>query len=131
MIPDEVHIPPTENTPEFHMHPSGKIKIKGRGLIFNNTDVPKEITRWIDAYIISPAEITTVIIAFEYLNSYSTAILVSMLRKLLQIDTESNKIHFHWYFESGDDDILERGEYIASTYNIPIDFIMIDNINEV
>lgn len=131
MILDEVHILPTESTPEFLLNPAGIIKIKGRGLILNSSEFPEQVINWMDAYIKNPAEITSVIIAFEYLNSYSTTILVSILRKLLQIISENNKIHFHWYFENGDDDILERGEYIASNYNIPIDFYMTDNIAEI
>jgi len=33
-----------------------------------------------------------------------------------------------WYYEEDDEDILERGEYISSTLNIPITFIKTNHI---
>jgi hypothetical protein len=128
MLISEIHILPTDNTPEFLLNPEGIIKIKGRGLIINKTEVLEQIMNWIDEYISNPADTTDVIIAFEYLNSFSTVILVSILRKLLQFNRQTKKLTIHWYFEDGDDDILERGEYISSAYNIPIEFIMVDDI---
>ena len=41
----------------------------------NKTRVPVQINDWLDAYLLNPAETTYIIIAFEYLNSYSTTIL--------------------------------------------------------
>jgi hypothetical protein len=35
----ELHILPTENTPEFHFSPDGMIRIKGRGLFQNRIEV--------------------------------------------------------------------------------------------
>jgi hypothetical protein len=43
---------------------------------------------------------------------------------------QKNKVVFQMYFEEGDDEILERGEYITSIYNIPFDFSMTDNISD-
>ena len=41
----------------------------------NKTRVPVQINDWLDAYLRNLAETTYIIIAFEYLNSYSTTIL--------------------------------------------------------
>ena len=128
MILDEVHILPTDSTPEVFLNPKGIIKIKGRGLIINKFEVLDQIMNWIKEYINNPADITNVIVAFEYLNSFSTSILVSILNKLSQINQQTKKLTIRWYFEDGDDDILERGEYISSAYNLPIDFFMTDDI---
>jgi hypothetical protein len=128
MILDEVHILPTDSTPEVLLNPEGIIKIKGRGLIINKFEVLDQIMNWINEYISNPADITNVIVAFEYLNSFSTAILVSILNKLSQINQQTKKLTIRWYFEDGDDDILERGEYISSAYNLSIDFFMTDDI---
>jgi hypothetical protein len=124
----EIHILPTESTPEIFLDPEGIIKIKGRGLMVNKIEELKQIMNWIDEYIRNPADKTNVIIAFEYLNSFSTAILVSILIKLSKVNNQMKKLTVHWYFEDGDDDILERGEYISSVYNLSIDFFMTDNI---
>ena len=119
-----LHILPTDNTPEVILNPEGIIKIKGRALVVNNTEVPEQIMNWIDEYLSIPAETTNIIIAFEYLNSFNTTILVSILRKLSQAILQPKKLVIQWYYEEEDEDILERGEYISETYNIPIEFIM-------
>jgi hypothetical protein len=124
----EIHILPTGNIPEFLFSPEGIIKVKGRGLFGNNTEVIEQVLNWIDEYLRNPAEITNVILAFEYLNSSSTLIIVSILRKLSQIILQSEKLVIQWYYEEDDEDILERGEYISSTLNIPIEFIMTNSI---
>jgi len=124
----ETHILPTGNIPEFLFSPEGNIKIKGRGLFGNNTEVTGQILNWIDEYLRNPAEITYVILAFEYLNSSSTIIIVSILRKLSQVILQSEKLVIQWYYEEDDEDILERGEYISSTLDIPIEFIMTNSI---
>ena len=128
MITGEIHILPTDNTPEFLFNPEGIIKIRGRGLFENKTEVTKQIMNWIDEYLNNPAEITYVIIAFEYLNSFSTTILVSILRRLSQVILQSEKLVIQWYYEEDDEDILERGEYISSTFDIPIKFIQTNHI---
>jgi hypothetical protein len=68
MIIDEVHILPTKNIPEVFLNPDGIIKIKGRALTVNTTEVPEQIMYWLYAYLSNPAETTDVIVAFEYLN---------------------------------------------------------------
>ena len=128
MVISKLHILPTDNTPEVFLNPDGIIKIKGRGMVANKTSVPEEIINWLDAYLINPAETTDVIIAFEYLNSYSTTILATTLKKISQVTQQNKKFVIHWYYEEEDYDILERGEYISETYDIPIEFIMIDDI---
>jgi hypothetical protein len=114
MATGEIHILPTGNTPEFIFKHEGYIKIKGRGLFENNTEVTGQVLDWIDEYLRNPAEITYVILAFEYLNSSSTIIIVSILRKLSQAIRQLKK--------------LERGECISSTLDIHIEFIVTNNI---
>jgi hypothetical protein len=128
MILGDLHILPTDNTPEFLFSPDGILKIRGRGLFQNKTEVIEQIMIWIDEYLFNPAEITYVIIAFEYLNSFSTTFLVSILRKLSRVILQSEKLIIQWYYEEDDEDIIERGEYISSTFNIPITFIKTNHI---
>ena len=104
----KLHILPTDNTPEVLLNPEGFIKIKGRGMVANKTSVPEEIINWLDAYLINPAETTDVIIAFEYLNSYSTTILATTLKKISQVTQQNKKFVIHWYYEEEDYDIFGK-----------------------
>jgi SiaC family regulatory phosphoprotein len=73
--------------------------------------------------------VTSVTIAFEYLNSLSTIILVTLLQSLSRINRQSKTLVIKWYYEDDDEEILERGKYIAFSFDIPIEFIMTDDIS--
>ena len=123
-----LHILPTDNTPEVVLDPNGVLKIKGRGLLGTGIDNSVQVYRWIDNYILDAAQTTYVIIALEYLNSYSTTILVNILKKLSQVVLHRKKLVIQWYYEEDDDDLLERGEYVSSSFDIPITFIVTSDI---
>ena len=128
MVTSGLHILQTHNTPEVILSPEGIIKIKGRALMVNNTEVPKQIKNWIDAYLSNPAETTDVIIAFEYLNSFSATIIVSILRKISESILLPKKLAIRWYYEEDDEDMLELGKYISEICDIPIEFSMTNDI---
>lgn len=127
---DKVHIPPTQKTPEVLLDPEGIIKIKGRAIDESRTTkIPEQIMSWADEYFLNPPEKTEVIIALEFLNSFNTLIITSILRKISQSVPRGKKLVIHWYYEPDDVDIFERGEYISSTINFPIEFIVKDDIS--
>jgi hypothetical protein len=130
MIIGEVHILPSDKTPEVFLNPEGTIRIKGRGLNVTKTHFTDQILDWIDLYLKNPAEITYVSISLEYLNSHNTTTLFSILKKVTQVILKSKKIKIIWYYEEDDEDILERGEFIASALNIPIEFFITHNSTE-
>jgi hypothetical protein len=126
----EIHILPTDTAPEFIFNSEGMFKIRGRGLYSSCSEVSAEVDNWIDKYLVEPAEITYVLISLEYLNSFSTTILVSILRKLNRVVLQSKKLVIQWYYEEDDEDMLERGEYISMTFDIPIIFIEADHLTD-
>lgn len=124
----DLHILPTDNRPEFYFNSAGVFKIKGRALLADRDEVTDQIWNWIDVYIGNPAEITYVIIGFEYLNSFCTIILVNILKKLSRAILRSGKLVIRWYYEEDDEDIVERGQAISSIISCPIQFIQINNL---
>ena len=130
MASGEIHILPSDSTPEILFCSDGMFKIRGRGLYKTENEAIGEIINWIDEYLGDPAEITYVVIALEYLNSYSTTILVSILRRLNMVLLHSKKLVIQWYYEEDDEDLLERGEYVSMTFDIPISFIPTNHITD-
>jgi hypothetical protein len=124
----EVHILPTNNTPEVLLDPKGIVKIKGRAIDETRTKFSDQTMKWIDSYVLKPAATTKVTIALEYLNSFNSIFLASVLKKLSQVNQQSKKLSIQWYIEEDDEDLLERGRYISSTFNLPIEFTMTDRI---
>ncbi|MCX6259547.1 MAG: DUF1987 domain-containing protein [Bacteroidia bacterium] len=125
----ELHILQTYKTPEVILDPEGIIKIKGRALMVNNSEIPEQMMNGLEAYLSNPPETTDVIIAIEYLNSFSTTILVSILKKLSQAILQPKKLAIRWFYEEDDEDMLELGKSISEICNIPIEFVMVDDIS--
>jgi hypothetical protein len=121
----ETRILPTKNSPEIIMNPDGVIKIKGRSIHENVTEFFEPVSHWISEYIEDPAEVTCVDIALEYFNSASAKVFIQLFQKLTYVQLKHKKFIFNWYYEQGDEDILERGEYFASVLDVPFNFIKI------
>jgi hypothetical protein len=120
---------PTKNTPEVVLNPEGIIIIRGRSMNENMAEFYKQIENWIDAYICNPIDFTCVDICLEYFNSVNSMILISILKKISYIKLKDKKFVINWYYEEGDEDILEQGENISSVLNVPFNFIMISESN--
>ena len=120
---DELRISPTKNTPEIILNSDGVIKIKGRSIHENVTDFFTPVEDWISGYLLSPAEVTYVDLNLEYFNSASAKVLIHLLQKITYVSLKHKKYIFNWYYEDGDEDILERGEYFSSVLDVPFNFI--------
>ena len=122
----ELHSPQKKNSPEILLNPGGMIKINGRSIHENVVEFLKPAEAWIDEYIENPADLTRVDITLEYFNSASARALIRLLQKITLVQFKHKKFLFNWYYETGDEDILERGEYFESILGVPFNFIRLD-----
>ncbi len=120
---EELRISPTKNTPEIMLNPEGSILIKGRSIHENVTDFFEPVEDWISEYISAPAEVTSVDLNLEYFNSASAKVFIHLLQKISYVTLKRKKFVINWYYEEGDDDILERGEYFASVLDVRFNYI--------
>ncbi len=119
----EKRIDSTNNTPEIVLDPAGIIKISGRSMMGEVPDCYYQIEKWIDIYISDPADVTYITIALEYLNMANIVTYISLLKKIESARLKNKKCIINWYYEEGDEDILEKGEYISSFLKTPFNFI--------
>jgi hypothetical protein len=122
---EELRYTATKNTPEIILNPEGKIKIRGRSIHENAVDFFAPVEEWVSEYILSPANVTSVEIALDYFNSASAKVFISILQKVTYVTLKHKKFVINWYYEEGDEDILERGEYFSSILDVPVNFIKI------
>jgi hypothetical protein len=121
----ELKIPPTKTSPEILLTPDGDIKIRGRSIHENSIDFFKPVMEWLNEYVKEPADVTCIDINLEYFNSASAKIIVNLLQKISYVQLKNKKFIINWYYEEGDEDILERGEYFSSVLNMPFNFTRI------
>jgi len=123
MLVNHLRILPTRFTPEIKLNPNGKILIKGRSMQGDASMFYQQLEDWIDRYLDSPANITCVDFYMEYLPTNNLKIFVYMLKKLEITRLKNKKLIINWYYESGDEDILEKGECLSSLLSMPFNFI--------
>jgi len=117
----------TKRTPEISLNPDGIIKITGRSMSGNVAEFSEQINDWIDEYLSNPAELTSVDFYLEYFNAIDFKIYFNLVKKIGSVKLINRKYIINWYYEEGDEDILEKGEDISSALGIPFNFIMISD----
>jgi hypothetical protein len=125
----EIRILPTKDVPEIILNPDGMIKIGGRSRIADTNEFFKQIEVWIDEYICNPADITCVDFHLEYISTNNQKFYITLINKIKPIKLKNKKYIINWYYDEGDEDILEKGEFISSVVEIHFNFIMISGLN--
>jgi hypothetical protein len=117
----------TSRTPEVDFNVDGHIRIKGRsipedaGLFYNH------LYSWIFRYCMNPLAETIVNLELEYMNSGSAKSILQILRELSNVTLHGNhKLSINWYYEIGDEDMLEKGEYFESILKQKFSFVETD-----
>jgi len=119
----KLKISPTKNSPDIILSPDGMLKITGRSIHENVAEYFAPVEEWIREYIEMPAELTCVDMNLEYFNSASAKVFIHLLELLKHVSLKNKKFIFNWYYEEGDEDIFERGEYFASILDVEFNFI--------
>jgi hypothetical protein len=112
----------TKKTPEVSFNADGRLKISGRSIPEDPTLFYDRLFEWTYHYCQEPSEITTLDIELEYFNSGSSKAILHILRALVDISKKGKKLTVNWYYEEGDDDIMERGEYYESILDFKFNF---------
>ncbi|MBN2347425.1 MAG: DUF1987 domain-containing protein [Bacteroidales bacterium] len=120
---DDLLIESTKKTPEVFFSTDGRIKISGRSIPEDATKFYDDLYEWVYHYCLNPSDTTTVDIELEYFNSGSSKAILHILRALVDVSKKGHKITINWYYEEGDDDIMERGEYYESILETKFNFI--------
>ncbi len=113
----------TRKTPDVKLDPAGFIRFEGRSIPEDANLFYEDIIDWLQSYLAVPQKVTTVDIALEYLNSGTSKFMLQILKILRDLSKNGYNLVVNWYYEEGDDDILERGEYYQSILDIDINYI--------
>jgi len=115
----------TKNSPEIILDPGGIIRIKGRSILENAADFYQPVLEWIAEYVKNPGQLTCIDISLEYFNSATAKVLITLIQRTSAVTFRNARLKVNWYYEDGDEDILERGEYIESVLETDFNFIKI------
>jgi hypothetical protein len=115
----------TKSSPEVVLDPAGIVKLRGRSILENSAEFFEPVIEWIDNYVQNPADLTCVDVDLEYFNSATAKFIITLVQRVSRVGLKNRRYKVNWYYEEGDEDILERGEYISSVLEADFNFIKI------
>jgi len=120
-----LHITTTGENSGITIGQDGHIVISGRFWGNKFTETTDELLNQVEKYISDPAGEIILDFHIEYLEAIKSPFIITAVRKLMQVSQSTGKLEVNWYYEEGDDDMLEQGEYISWAAGHPFNFIMI------
>ena len=123
---DNLIIESTVKTPEVKLNSNGFLEISGKSIPENSIAFYQPLYAWIDNYATNPAAKTELKISLEYFNTSSSKCLLDVLRKLDVLNKSGkSSVSVTWYYEDGDDDMLEAGDDYKSLVPLPFSFMKV------
>jgi SiaC family regulatory phosphoprotein len=109
----------TEKTPSVSLSTNGVLKIEGRSIPEDAARFFKPLLDWTKEFTSNEIRVD---IKLEYFNTSSSKFILEMLR-LLENNPDNTNILVNWFYEEGDLDVLESGQYFESIIGIPFKYI--------
>lgn len=91
----------------------------GKSFPENPNDFYKPIIEWFKEYAQNPNRETNIIFKLDYFNTSSSKKLVEIFNVLKEVHRQKKIILVHWYYRTGDEDMLEAGQTFSELVNIP------------
>ena len=124
---EKVFIEPTRTTPLINFDPDqGLLEMKGRSSPENSIQFYQKILDNLEEYAVSGGPEFTANIAFEYFNTCSSKCLFDVFKRLSKIEDSGRTIAINWYFEEGDEDMMEAGEDYSDLLDLNFNFFEIE-----
>ncbi|MGB9746639.1 MAG: DUF1987 domain-containing protein [Bacteroidales bacterium] len=119
---DNLIISGSNQTPTIKLQ-RGLIEISGRSIPEDPVAFYKPVMEWLNTYVENLPEFTQINLQFEYINTSSSKALHNILKTLNDKCDESHKMEINWFYEEGDDDMFELGQFFEPYLRIPIKYI--------
>ena len=125
VVPNKIfrmRIEATKDTPFVHLE-NGFIELHGRSIAEDPKSFYQPVYDWVDQYVDQPADATRIVLNFEYINTASTKWVYNILKIFGDRFSTEKDIHISWYYERGDDDMLELGKIFETLVKRPFKYI--------
>jgi hypothetical protein len=121
----------TESTPEVHFNPDNHIlDMSGVSMPENASGFYQQIIDWLDVYKENVANKNTgeddILIKLNfkltYCNSASAKYLLIIMERLKTLKGSGINIEINWYYDAGDELMLDDGKDLSDTINLPFNY---------
>jgi hypothetical protein len=122
-------IDPTKKTPLIVLEP-GRILITGRSISENPGEFYRQVHEWMINYASESISMTNVQLAFEFINTTSIKWVYAILKELNRIPDLIQRAKITWYYETGDEDMLDLGFILRSLVSCPFQIVEVEDIDK-
>ena len=112
----------TAKSPYINLE-EGLFQFSGRSIPEDAKKIFKPVLEWIKKYSPSSTVNTTVNFNFDYLDTSSSKCVFDILKVLDELYHTGHELSINWFYEEGDDDMLDLGIHLKSFVKAPFNFI--------
>lgn len=117
---NSIFLEETGKTPKVNFdYENGKIELTGRSIPENPIAFYKPLLIWLEQYAQNPKQLTEGNFQLEYFNTTSSKCILDVFKRLEKIHKGGTEVVINWYYERGDEVILETGEDYQSIVDVP------------
>jgi len=119
-----IEIEPTERSPRIILNSSeNRIEIEGISMINHPLNFFTPVFYWLEKIKETKPPHLSLHINLNFFNTYTSKIILKILQKAVEMESEDCKVKYYWYHEEDDEEIKEAGEHYASIINRQFTFI--------
>lgn len=112
-----------EDTPEFNFNSSsGILQIVGNSYPDDPFEIFTPAIKWVDEYIKTPLDLTTIEIKLNYLNTASSKQITEFLKKFENVPS-GKKALIKWYFDKMDEDMEFEAKTLESIVKVQFELV--------
>lgn len=114
----------TDDTPSISLDAEqGKFEISGRSMPEDVASFYSPVMDWIDEYFQNPNSKTVFNFKLTYFNTASSKLILDIMVKLEDMQSNGNDISIKWHYPDIDEDMKEAGEEYAEMIEVPFEQI--------
>lgn len=117
---EKLYLEPTPTSPLVILdRESGVFLIQGKSLPEDVKKFYQPIIFWLDSYIKNPNQNTVFEFDFEYFNTASSKMLLHLMSRLKELNSEGFEVEVIWKHPINDAELEEAGEEFAEIIQVP------------
>jgi hypothetical protein len=98
---------------------NGDFDIKGMSCSEYAFDFYKPVFEWVEEYIKSPADKTTLNIQLKYFNTSSAKCILQLLERVAMLLKKEQAVEVNWFYEKDDEQMITDGENYSVLLGFP------------
>jgi len=119
----------TKVTPSVYFNPAkGLMDMRGKSSPENPLTFYNHLYNSLDQFAKSENSTLNINAAFEYFNTSSSKCLYGLFKKLSMLSQKGKNVSVNWYFEEGDEDMMEAGEDLSFLFDFEFNFVEVPEI---